>query len=50
MKTQISRTPKQYPQIKFSNDPKTPLWDYDFEDVEIVDYDPHPFIKGAVAV
>lgn len=50
VKTQISRTPKQYPQIKFNNDPKTPLWDYDFEDVEVVGYDPHPFIKGAVAV
>ncbi len=49
VKVQLSRVPRAYPRLHIARRPPT-LFDYRFEDFEIVGYDPHPHIKGAVAV
>ena len=46
---QLSREPRDYPQLKINRCPDS-IFDYRFEDFEIVGYDPHPHIKAAVAV
>lgn len=46
---QISRQPKKLPKVKLNPNVKE-ITDFTFEDVELVDYDPHPLIKGKVAV
>lgn len=46
---QLSRDPRPYPQLKINRRPES-IFDYRFEDFEIVGYDPHPHIKAAVAV
>lgn len=46
---QLSREPRDYPQLKINRRPDS-IFDYRFEDFEIVGYDPHPHIKAAVAV
>lgn len=46
---QLSRTTKDLPKVKLNKDIKN-LFDFKFEDIELVDYDPHPLIKGKVAV
>ena len=46
---QLSREPRAYPQLKINRRPDS-IFDYRFEDFEIVGYDPHPHIKAAVAV
>ena len=45
---QLSRTPRPYPQLKLHK--AASLFDYGFDDVELVGYDPHPTIKAPVAV
>ncbi|MDF5819650.1 thymidylate synthase [Corynebacterium felinum] len=45
---QLSREPRPYPQLKLNK--AADLFSYDFADVEIVGYDPHPAIKAQVAV
>jgi thymidylate synthase len=40
---------RSYPELKFNRVPDS-IFDYTFEDFEIVGYDPHPGIKAAVAV
>lgn len=49
VKEQISRQPKKLPKVKLNPNVKE-ITDFTFEDVELVDYDPHPLIKGKVAV
>ncbi len=49
VREQLSREPKPYPKLAIKRRPAT-LFDYVFEDFEIVDYDPHPHIKAPVAV
>ncbi len=49
VKEQLSREPRPLPQLKISAWPKT-IFDYKFEDFEVLNYNPHPAIKGAVAV
>ena len=49
LELQLSRTPRSLPTLKI-NPEKTDLFDFDFSDFIIEDYDPHPHIKGAVAV
>ncbi len=49
VKLQLSRTPKQLPKMKLNPDVKS-LFDFTFEDFTLSDYDPHPLIKGVVAV
>ncbi len=46
---QLTRTPFALPQLVIKRRPAT-LFDYVFEDFEIVNYVAHPHIKGAVAV
>jgi len=46
---QLAREPRALPKMKL-NPAVTDLFDFKFEDFELVDYDPHPHIKAAVAV
>lgn len=46
---QLSRTPKSLPKIKINPEIKN-IFDFKFEDFTLEDYDPHPHIKGIVAV
>ena len=46
---QLTREPRALPQMKINPDVKS-IFDFKYEDFELVDYDPHPHIKGVVAV
>ena len=46
---QLSREPRALPQMKINPNVKS-IFDFKFEDFELVDYDPHPHIKGVVSV
>jgi len=46
---QLSRAPKALPQMKLNKNVKDIL-DFDFEDFTLENYDPHPHIKGTVAI
>lgn len=46
---QLSRSPKALPQLEINPDIKD-IFDFTFEDFKLLEYDPHPHIKGAVAV
>lgn len=48
-KLQLSREPTSLPKLLIKRKPPT-IFDYEFEDFEIVDYDPYPAIKAPVAV
>ena len=49
MKLQLTREPKKLPTIKINNEVKN-IFDFKFEDFILENYDPHPHIKGKVAV
>ena len=46
---QLSRQPFPYPELVIKRKPAS-IFDYQFEDFEIVGYEPHPHIKAPVAV
>jgi len=46
---QLTREPRPLPKMKINPDVKD-IFDFKYEDFELVDYDPHPHIKGVVAV
>lgn len=46
---QLTRTPRQLPKMIINKDVKS-IFDYKFEDFELVDYNPYKGIKGDVAV
>jgi len=46
---QLSRTPKPLPQIRLTRDVAS-IFDFRYEDFEIIGYDPDPAIRAAVAV
>ena len=46
---QLSRAPRPWPQLAIKRKPAS-IFDYAFEDFEILGYDPHPAIKAPVAV
>lgn len=46
---QLAREPRQLPKLVLNPDVKS-IFDFCFEDVSIVDYDPYPAIKAPVAV
>ena len=47
--TQLERTPKPLPQMKLNAEIKD-LLEFSYDDFELINYDPHPLIKGAVAI
>lgn len=49
VKLQLSREPKSLPQMKINPAVKN-IFDFKFEDFELLNYDPHPGIKAPVAV
>lgn len=49
VKLQLSRTPKALPQLNITRDVQS-LFDFKYEDFEVVGYDPDPAIKAPVAV
>ena len=49
MKLQLTREPRKLPTIKINKDVKS-IFDFKFEDFVLEDYNPHPHIKGKVAV
>ena len=46
---QLTRDPRPLPKMKINPDVKD-LFEFKFEDFELVDYDPHPHIKAKVSV
>lgn len=48
-KLQLTRTPRDLPQMKLNPDVKS-LFDFRYEDFELLNYDPWPHIKAEVAV
>ena len=49
VKEQLSRALKPLPQMKINPEVKD-LFDFKYEDFRLENYDPHPAIKGQVAV
>ena len=49
VREQLSRDPRHLPTMKINPDVKS-IFDFKYEDFELSDYDPHPHIKGVVAV
>ena len=48
-KLQLSREPKEQPKLIIKRKPED-LFSYEYEDFEIVDYNPHPGIKAPISV
>lgn len=46
---QLARTPKSLPNMNINPDVKS-IFDFQFEDFELTDYDPYPSIKAPIAV
>jgi len=46
---QLSRDTKKLPTMKINPEIKS-IFDFKFDDFELVGYEPHPHIKGAVAI
>ena len=46
---QLSRTPRSLPEMKINPDVKD-IFSFRYEDFELVNYDPHPHIKGEVSI
>ncbi|MCB2194446.1 MAG: thymidylate synthase [Bacteroidetes bacterium] len=49
VKLQLTREPRSLPNLKMNPDKKD-IFSFEFDDFELVDYDPHPHIKGAISV
>jgi len=49
VKTQLAREPKTLPKMIINPNIKN-IFDFKFEDFDLVDYNPHPHIKGKVAI
>ena len=49
VKLQLTRDPRPLPKMRL-NPAITNIFDFDYEDFTLTDYDPHPHIKGTVAV
>lgn len=49
VRLQLSRAPYPLPTLHFKRKPAS-LFDYQYEDIEILNYEAHPHIKGQVAV
>ena len=49
IRLQLTRETRPLPQMKLNPEVNS-LFDFQFEDFELIGYDPHPHIKGEVAV
>jgi thymidylate synthase len=49
VKLQLTREPRALPKMKLNPNVKN-IFDFKYEDFELVGYDPHPHIKGEVSV
>ena len=49
VKLQLTREPRPLPTLRFARDVRS-IDDFRYEDIIIENYDPHPHIKGEVAV
>ena len=49
VKLQLSRDTRPLPKMEINPEIKS-IFDFKFEDFKLVNYDPHPHIKGAVAI
>ena len=49
VKLQLTREPKKLPELKINRNVES-IFDFKFDDFEILNYDPHPHIKGAVSI
>ncbi|HEY5682400.1 MAG TPA: thymidylate synthase [Sulfuricaulis sp.] len=49
VQTQLAREPRPLPSMRLNPEKKS-LFDFDFDDFELLNYDPHPSIKAPVAV
>lgn len=49
VRLQLSRVPYALPQLHFKRKPDS-IFDYQYDDIEILNYEAHPHIKGQVAV
>ncbi len=49
VKLQLTREPRQLPKMEINPEVKS-IFDFKFDDFKLVGYDPHPHIKGAIAV
>ena len=49
VKLQLTREPRPLPKLQFNRKPDR-IYDYKFEDFEIVGYDPHPHIPAPVSI
>ncbi|UII30896.1 thymidylate synthase [Fulvivirga ulvae] len=49
VRTQLNREPRSLPTLRINRKPDS-IFDYKYEDFEILNYDPHPGIKAPVAV
>jgi thymidylate synthase len=49
VQTQLARTPYPYPVLNIKRKPDS-IFDYEYEDFEVLDYQCHPAIKAPVAV
>ena len=47
VRLQLSRDPRPYPELSLNQ--RDSLFDYDYDDVVVTNYDPHPAIKAPVA-
>jgi thymidylate synthase len=46
---QLSRTPKPLPEMRLNPAIKN-IFDFTYDDFELINYDPYPLIKGKVAI
>lgn len=49
MRLQLSRRPRPLPRLRIRRQVAS-IFDFRYEDFEILDYDPHPAIRAPVAV
>ncbi|MGM0408033.1 MAG: thymidylate synthase [Bacteroidota bacterium] len=49
VKLQLTREPRKLPNLKINPEKKN-IFDFEFDDFSLENYDPHPHIKGAISV